>query len=179
MCIRDSHKDATPLLVFDEIDANVGGEVARAVGFKMQQLGNRHQVISITHFPQVAALASHHYLVQKASAGNRTISCLREVSHEERVDELVRMLGGGGDSNPLSALSELDPQLLQAGLRLFSEYSATDDRKVALLNALKPFVKPERYAKVDKAVQIAKLARVIRVAFQLFQSRREEGKDDV
>ena len=87
--------------------------------------------------------------------------------------------GGGGDSNPLSALSELDPQLLQAGLRLFSEYSATDDRKVALLNALKPFVKPERYAKVDKAVQIAKLARVIRVAFQLFQSRREEGKDDV
>jgi len=50
---------------------------------------------------------------------------------------------------------------------------------VALLNALKPFVKPERYAKVDKAVQIAKLARVIRVAFQLFQSRREEGKDDV
>lgn len=48
-----AHKDATPLLVFDEIDANVGGEVARAVGFKMQQLGNRHQVISITHFPQV------------------------------------------------------------------------------------------------------------------------------
>ena len=92
---------------------------------------------------------------------------------------LLGMLGGGGDSNPLSALSELDPQLLQAGLRLFSEYSATDDRKVALLNALKPFVKPERYAKVDKAVQIAKLARVIRVAFQLFQSRREEGKDDV
>ena len=45
-----AHKDATPLLVFDEIDANVGGEVARAVGFKMQQLGNRHQVISITHF---------------------------------------------------------------------------------------------------------------------------------
>ena len=92
---------------------------------------------------------------------------------------LLGMLGGGGDSNPLSALSELDPQLLQAGLRLFSEYSATDDRKVALLNALKPFVKPERYAKVDKAVQIAKLARVIRVAFQLFQSRREEVKDDV
>ena len=87
-----AHKDATPLLVFDEIDANVGGEVARAVGFKMQQLGNRHQVISITHFPQVAALASHHYLVQKASAGNRTISCLREVSHEERVDDHARTL---------------------------------------------------------------------------------------
>ena len=104
-----AHKDATPLLVFDEIDANVGGEVARAVGFKMQQLGNRHQVISITHFPQVAALASHHYLVQKASAGNRTISCLREVSHEERVDELVRMLGGGGDHARTLAQALLQP----------------------------------------------------------------------
>ena len=92
-----AHKDSTPLLVFDEIDANVGGEVARSVGFKMQQLGARHQVISITHFPQVAALASHHYLVQKASAGNRTISCLREVDQEERINELARMLGGGGD----------------------------------------------------------------------------------
>ena len=104
-----AHKDSTPLLVFDEIDANVGGEVARAVGFKMQQLGNRHQVISITHFPQVAALASHHYLVQKASAGNRTISCLREVSHEDRIDELVRMLGGGGDHARTLAQALLQP----------------------------------------------------------------------
>ena len=92
---------------------------------------------------------------------------------------LLGMLGGRGASNPHPALSELDPPLLQAGLRLFSEYSAPDDRQVDLLNALKPFFQPERYAKVDKAVQIAKLARVIRVAFQLFQSRREEGKDDV
>ena len=106
------------------------------------------------------------------------LAALHDLPHQAQQGAGVP-LGGGGDSNPLSALSELDPQLLQAGLRLFSEYSATDDRKVALLNALKPFVKPERYAKVDKAVQIAKLARVIRVAFQLFQSRREEGKDDV
>ncbi|MDO4411033.1 MAG: DNA repair protein RecN [Akkermansia sp.] len=89
-------KDATPLLVFDEIDANVGGEVARAVGIKMQQLGSKHQVISITHFPQVAALAYHHYLVQKASSANRTISYLREISNDERISELARMLGGGG-----------------------------------------------------------------------------------
>ncbi len=92
-----ANKDATPLLVFDEIDANVGGEIARAVGYKMQQLGGKHQVISITHFPQVAALAAHHYLVQKATTANRTISYLREVDHEERIDELARMLGGGGD----------------------------------------------------------------------------------
>lgn len=90
-------KDATPLLVFDEIDSNVGGEVARSVGGKMLALGSRHQVISITHFPQVAAMARHHYLVEKALVKNRSISRLREVSGEERVSELVRMLGGGGE----------------------------------------------------------------------------------
>lgn len=90
-------KDSTPLLVFDEIDSNVGGEVARAVGKKMLELGTRHQVISITHFPQVAAMATHHYLVEKALVKDRSISRLREVSSDERVDELVRMLGGGGE----------------------------------------------------------------------------------
>lgn len=89
-------KDDTPLLVFDEIDANVGGEVARAVGRKMQELGIKHQIISITHFPQVAAMAKHHYIVEKALLKNRSISRLREVSGHERIDELVRMLGGGG-----------------------------------------------------------------------------------
>lgn len=85
---------------------------------------------------------------------------------------------GGGDS-PLSALGDLDPKLLQAAVTLFSEYSAADDRKVALLNALKPFLKPERQAKIDRAMQLARLSRVIRVAFQLFQANREEGAADV
>lgn len=91
---------------------------------------------------------------------------------------LVSNLSGNGssaDSNPLSALGDLDPALVQKGLRLFSEYSATDDRKIALLTALKPFLKEERLSKVDKAVQIAKLSRVIRVAFQLF---KKEGTGD-
>lgn len=83
--------------------------------------------------------------------------------------------GGSGASpmdlsdNPLAALGDLDPRLLQTALRLFSEYRSTDDRKVALLAALKPFLKEERLAKMDKAVQIAKLSRVIRVAFQMFK----------
>ena len=89
-------QDSTPLMVFDEIDANVGGEIARAVGEKMASLGKRHQVVSITHFPQVAAVAHHHFLVEKRVEGGRSISSLVEVAGEERVDELVRMLGGGG-----------------------------------------------------------------------------------
>lgn len=93
-----AHKDSTPLLVFDEIDSNVGGEVARAVGKKMQELGERHQVVSITHFPQVAAMASHHYLVEKNLVSERTVSLLREIDHDARLEELVRMLGGGGEA---------------------------------------------------------------------------------
>jgi len=89
-------QDSTPLMVFDEIDANVGGEIARTVGEKMASLGERHQVVSITHFPQVAAVAHHHFLVEKRVEGGRSISSLVEVAGEERVDELVRMLGGGG-----------------------------------------------------------------------------------
>ncbi len=91
-------QDDTPLLVFDEIDANVGGEIARAVGMKMRELGEDHQVIAITHFPQVAALAEHHYLISKAVEDGRSISRLREVLGEERVEELMRMLGTTGET---------------------------------------------------------------------------------
>ena len=90
-----AQQDFTPLMVFDEIDANVGGEIARAVGEKMAGLGKSHQVISITHFPQVAAVAGQHYVVQKNVEEGRTVSHLSEVKGQARVDELVRMLGGG------------------------------------------------------------------------------------
>ena len=86
-------------------------------------------------------------------------------------------LNSGGTGSPLSALGDLDPRLIQTAVALFSEYSATDDRKIALLTAMKPFLKPERYAKVDKAVQIARLSRVIRAAFQLFKKSGEEEAD--
>lgn len=93
-----AEQDSTPLLVFDEIDANVGGEVARRVGEKMAALGQRHQVIAITHFPQVAALADRHFLVAKNVTQGRTVSKISELIGKNRVLELVRMLGGGGDS---------------------------------------------------------------------------------
>lgn len=101
-------QDATPLMVFDEIDANVGGEVAKAVGRKMAVLGARHQVIAITHFPQVAATAAKHFVVEKEVSHGRTRSRLFPVSGEARIHELVRMLGGGGDSARAMAKSLLE-----------------------------------------------------------------------
>jgi DNA repair protein RecN (Recombination protein N) len=100
-------QDGTPLMVFDEIDANVGGEVARAVGRKMAALGTRHQVVAITHFPQVAASAAHHFVVEKEISGGRTRSRLHQVQGETRVAELVRMLGGGGEQARAMAISLL------------------------------------------------------------------------
>src|SRR5439155_2953971 len=86
--------DAIPLLVFDEIDTNVGGEIAHAVGAKMQTLGRNHQVICITHLPQVAVTASSHFVVTKEVIRSRTYSQLREVSGKGRQEEIARMLGG-------------------------------------------------------------------------------------
>ncbi len=90
--------DAIPLLVFDEIDTNVGGEIAHAVGAKMQNLGRDHQVICITHLPQVAATASSHFVVTKEVVRDRTFSNLREVSGKTRKEEIARMLGGKTES---------------------------------------------------------------------------------
>src|SRR6266852_2923307 len=90
--------DAIPLLVFDEIDTNVCGEIAHAVGAKMQTLGRDHQVICITHLPQVAANASSHFVVTKDVARGRTFSNLHEISGKARQEEIARMLGGKSES---------------------------------------------------------------------------------
>jgi len=91
-------QDAIPLLVFDEIDTNVGGEIAHAVGAKMRTLGRDHQLICITHLPQVAATASSHFVVTKDVAHGRTFSSLHEVTGKARQEEIARMLGGKSDS---------------------------------------------------------------------------------
>ncbi len=91
-------QDAIPLLVFDEIDANVGGEIANAVGAKMRALAEKHQVLCITHLPQVAAAATSHFVVTKEVAGGRTFSELRAVKGKARQEEIARMLGGKSDS---------------------------------------------------------------------------------
>ncbi len=81
-------------LIFDEVDSGVGGAVAETVGRLMNQLGQHRQVLAVTHLPQVAACADHHLLVSKAAAGGRVSSQVRDVTGEERVSEIARMLGG-------------------------------------------------------------------------------------
>ncbi|MBQ9727061.1 MAG: DNA repair protein RecN [Kiritimatiellae bacterium] len=86
--------DRIPVLVFDEIDANVGGEIARVVGRKLAALGASRQVLCITHLPQVASCAATHFVVSKEIRGGRTFTSIGPVEGEARVDELARMLGG-------------------------------------------------------------------------------------
>ena len=87
--------DATPLLVFDEVDANVGGEIGAEVGRELAALGVRHQVFCVTHLPQVAARAARHFVVEKHQTAKATNIILRELQTDPaaRVDELARMLG--------------------------------------------------------------------------------------
>ncbi|HSI63431.1 MAG TPA: DNA repair protein RecN [Candidatus Saccharimonadia bacterium] len=101
-------QDGIPLMVFDEIDANVGGNIAEAVGRKMETLADRHQIIAITHMPQLASLAQSHFVVVKEFDEKRTRSLLREVKADERVDELARMLGGKAESARQHAQSLLE-----------------------------------------------------------------------
>ena len=85
---------ATPTLIFDEIDAGVGGTVADSVGRLMKQLGRTAQVLAVTHLAQVAACADGHFVVSKALKGRQTLSDIRPVDGEARVAEVARMLGG-------------------------------------------------------------------------------------
>ncbi len=86
--------DRIPLLVFDEIDANVGGEIANAVGDKLAQVGATHQVIAITHLPQVAVCGHHHFAVAKNVQDGRTFTRISKLEGDERTEEVARMLGG-------------------------------------------------------------------------------------
>ncbi len=99
-----AEQDSVPLLVFDEIDANVGGSIATQVGEKMKQISANHQVITITHFPQVAAQAQQHFGVSKSMEGDRVVSTIQELSGEARLTELMRMLGG--ESSEVRALAQ-------------------------------------------------------------------------
>ncbi|MBI3415549.1 MAG: DNA repair protein RecN [Verrucomicrobia bacterium] len=91
-------QDEIPVLVFDEVDANIGGETAQAVGAKMRQLGEQRQVLCITHLAPVAAAADSHYVVSKSMKEGRTVSQIELVNGLQRVEELARMLGGQSEA---------------------------------------------------------------------------------
>lgn len=102
--------DDVPLLVFDEVDANVGGEIGRIVGEKMADIAERHQVLCVTHLPQVAAQASNHLLVTKDQSGDRAAVRIASIHDDRkgRVGELARMLG---DRNAKSAQAHAEELL--------------------------------------------------------------------
>lgn len=96
LCTKSLVADAItlPTLIFDEIDTGVSGDVALKMGHILRDLANRHQVISITHTPQIAARANHHYLVYKYVEGNTTISAVKLLDEQERITEIATMLSG-------------------------------------------------------------------------------------
>jgi DNA repair protein RecN (Recombination protein N) len=89
--------DNTPTLIFDEIDQGIGGRVGTIVGQKLWALGSTHQVLCITHLPQLAGFGDQHYKVEKSIAGDRTLTHVRPLGASERIYELAQMLGGTGD----------------------------------------------------------------------------------
>ena len=84
----------TPTLIFDEVDAGIGGAVAETVGKLLHQLGQSHQILCVTHLPQVAAQGNHHLKVSKSQHADKTISQVEILGRTERVEEVARMLGG-------------------------------------------------------------------------------------
>ena len=94
-----TNAQAAGTLIFDEIDAGVGGAVAETVGRLMKQLGRDRQVLAVTHLPQVAACADHHFVVSKLLRDGLTLSDVQAASGEARVAEVARMLGGERLSN--------------------------------------------------------------------------------
>ena len=80
--------------VFDEIDAGIGGRAAEAVGRKLKELSGANQVLCVTHLPQIATFADHHYLIEKRTSGHRTKTNVRRITGEERTEEIARMLSG-------------------------------------------------------------------------------------
>lgn len=86
--------DQVPVLIFDEIDTGVGGAVAAAIGKRLRALGQFHQVLCVTHLPQVASQAQHHWCVEKSQVNDRTVTTVRSVSGMGREQEIARMLAG-------------------------------------------------------------------------------------
>ena len=89
-----ANEDDTPTLIFDEIDVGISGKTAVKVAEKMSLISRNHQVICITHLPQIAAMADYHYVIEKEVENNKTITKIRKLKKSEEIDELARIIGG-------------------------------------------------------------------------------------
>jgi len=87
-------KSRKALLIFDEIDTGISGRIAQKVGQNLKSLAAYHQIISITHLPQIAALANNHFAIEKKTVAGRVISSLRKLSEDEKVTEVAKLLSG-------------------------------------------------------------------------------------
>jgi DNA repair protein RecN (Recombination protein N) len=113
IAVTTSQLGTAQTLIFDEVDAGVGGTVAHTVGQLMQQLGRDRQVLAVTHLPQVAACADQHWVVAKHLHEGATVSRVAEVQGDARTAEIARMLGGDGRSATTSAHAS---EMLQRGM---------------------------------------------------------------
>ena len=99
--------DLIPTLVFDEIDAGIGGHTANVVGQKLKDLSQFRQLICITHLPQIACLADKHFRVEKKIVGNQTLISAKELTMDERIEEIARMQGGRDTQTAIAHAKEL------------------------------------------------------------------------
>jgi DNA repair protein RecN (Recombination protein N) len=93
-----AEKKSMPTLVLDEIDTGVSGEIAMKLGGLMKSMSKEHQLITITHLPQIAAKGDSHYFVFKDNSSKKTVSSIRELKNVERIEEIAKMIGGAKPS---------------------------------------------------------------------------------
>ncbi len=100
--------DNIPTLIFDEIDQGIGGRVGMVVGEKLWQLGRRHEVLCVTHLPQLAAFGDQHFRVLKQVEGGRTLTHVEQLNDHTRLEELAQMLGNVSEANRAVASETLN-----------------------------------------------------------------------
>jgi DNA repair protein RecN (Recombination protein N) len=113
-------------LIFDEVDAGIGGRVADVVGARLRGLGDHYQVLCITHLPQIAARGSTQFRIEKQVRGNRTMTSVQRLDDGERVEEIARMIGGAATTDAVRASAR---DLLSAGAGLERSRSAGPERR--------------------------------------------------
>ncbi len=113
-CMAPAETDSALTLVFDEVDAGVGGAAGEMIGRRLRELSRRHQVICVTHLAQIAGFADHHYAVSKSEAGGRTAAGVEWLGKKERIREIARMLSG----------QKLTPEALRHAEKLIEQFSA-------------------------------------------------------